>query len=73
MIADAPLIFGTAFLTIAGAIWWAMNWRYGGIIANRDSEIAALKTQRDDIAIRSSQILKVRLPIAAKQQGLLSS
>jgi hypothetical protein len=40
---------------IFGAIWWLMDWRYGGIItgrdgiiANKDSEIALLKGQRDD-------------------------
>jgi hypothetical protein len=48
VIADAPLIFITALLALAGAIWWAMDWRYAGIIVNRDSEIASLKTQRDD-------------------------
>ncbi|MGM5020219.1 hypothetical protein [Tardiphaga sp. 367_B4_N1_1] len=38
-----------------GAIWWLMDWRYGGIltgrdgiISNKDSEIALLKGQRDD-------------------------
>ncbi len=30
------------------AVWWFMDWRYGGIIANRDSEISLLKGQRDD-------------------------
>jgi hypothetical protein len=38
-----------------GAIWWLMDWRYGGIItgrdgiiANKDSEIILLRGQRDD-------------------------
>jgi hypothetical protein len=38
-----------------GAIWWLMEWRYGGIIsgrdsiiANKDSEIILYKGQRDD-------------------------
>jgi hypothetical protein len=40
---------------ILGAAWWLMDWRYSGvitnrdgIIANRDSEITLLKGQRDD-------------------------
>ena len=48
VIADAPVIFGAGLLALAGAIWWAIDWRHGGIIGNRDSEIASLKTQRDD-------------------------
>ena len=48
VIANAPLVFGTALLALAGAIWWAMDWRYSGIISNRDFEIASLKTQRDE-------------------------
>lgn len=33
---------------IFGVVWWLMDWRYGGIIANRDSEISSLKTQKDE-------------------------
>ena len=40
---------------IFGAVWWLMDWRYGGVISNRDgtvaskdAEIALLKGQRDD-------------------------
>jgi hypothetical protein len=33
---------------IVAVVWWLMDWRYGGIIANKDSEIVLLKGQRDD-------------------------
>jgi hypothetical protein len=45
--ANLPTFFVIVVLII-GAVWWLMNWRYGSIIANRDSEIALLKGQRDD-------------------------
>ncbi len=48
VIARAPAIFAAALIVLAGAVWWAMDWRYSGIIANRDAEISSLKTQRDD-------------------------
>lgn len=35
-------------ILIFAAVWWLMDWRYGGIITNRDSEISLLKGQRDD-------------------------
>ena len=43
VIKDAPLLFSAAVLTgvvLAGlAIWWAMEWRYGGQIEIKDSTI----------------------------------
>lgn len=48
MIARAPAVFAAALLILAGGIWWALDWRYSGIIANRDAEISSLKTQRDE-------------------------
>src|ERR1700726_4068447 len=33
---------------IVGVVWWIMDWRYGGIITNKDSEIVLAKSQRDD-------------------------
>lgn len=52
--ANLPTFFFIVVL-IFGAIWWLMDWRYGGVIAqrdgvinNRDSEITLLKGQRDD-------------------------
>jgi hypothetical protein len=48
VIAGAPATFVTALLVLAVAIWWAMDWKYSGIIVNRDSEITLYKSQRDD-------------------------
>jgi hypothetical protein len=45
--ANLPTFF-VILVLILGAVWWLMDWRYGGIITNRDSEIALLKGQRDD-------------------------
>jgi len=33
---------------VAGGIWWLLGWRYDGIIANKDSTILSLTTQRDE-------------------------
>lgn len=48
VIADAPFVFSAAVLILVGGIWWLMDWRYGGIVSNRDAEIALLRSQRDD-------------------------
>lgn len=47
--------FAVIIALVIGVVWWLMEWRYGGVIAqrdgainNRDSEIALLKGQRDD-------------------------
>src|SRR5262249_60686968 len=48
VIADARLVFATALLVAGMAIYWVMDWRYVAILSNRDSEIALLKSQRDD-------------------------
>ena len=52
--ANLPTFFILVAL-VTGVVWWLMDWRYGGIlsnrdgvIANRDSEITLLKGQRDD-------------------------
>jgi hypothetical protein len=52
--ANIPTFIIIAVL-IFGAIWWLMDWRYGGIItsrdgiiANKDSEITLMRGQRDD-------------------------
>jgi hypothetical protein len=47
-IVHAPGVFVTAVLALGAAVWWAMDWRYAGVIANRDSEISSLRTQRDE-------------------------
>jgi hypothetical protein len=48
VIAGAPTIFVIALLVLAAAVWWAMDWKYAGVISNKDSEIALAKSQRDD-------------------------
>jgi hypothetical protein len=63
VIARAPLVFMTALLALAGAVWWAMDWRYSGVIANRDAEISALKTQRDEYKDRLSGVFPAGQPV----------
>jgi hypothetical protein len=48
VIAGAPVAFGAALLILAAASWWAIDWRYGTLIAHRESEISILKTERDE-------------------------
>jgi hypothetical protein len=48
VIAHAPVTIVAALLIVAGVIWWAMDWRYSGIIANRDAELSSARTQRDE-------------------------
>ncbi len=48
VIARTPVVFAAALLILAAAIWWAMDWRYSSIIANRDTQISSLETQRDE-------------------------
>jgi hypothetical protein len=48
VIVRAPLVFAAAVLILVGLAWMAMDWRYSGVIANRDSEISSLRTQRDE-------------------------
>jgi hypothetical protein len=45
--ANLPTFFVIVVL-IFGAVWWLLDWRYGGIVSNKDSEIILLKGQRDD-------------------------
>lgn len=56
-IARAPVIFISALLVLALAAWWAMDWRYNGIIANKDSEISNLKTVLDMLKIKWAENL----------------
>lgn len=48
MIRANPVIFIALILAIIGGVWWMMDWKYGAVITNKDSEIALLKGQRDD-------------------------
>jgi hypothetical protein len=45
VIGDAPVVFAGAVMVIAGAIWWAMSWRYSRIIRNRERTIALYKNR----------------------------
>src|SRR3954470_18357154 len=45
--ANLPAFF-TILVLMFGAVWWLMDWRYGGVISHKDSEINLLKGQRDD-------------------------
>src|SRR5258708_1769808 len=45
---DAPLSFATSVAAVALITWFAMDWRYGGVISNKDSELSLAKAQRDD-------------------------
>lgn len=56
MIWDAPISYVVAVLALALIVWRAMDWRYGGVIANRDAEISSLKTQRDEYKNKSGGI-----------------
>jgi hypothetical protein len=47
VIGDAPVVFAGAVVVIAGAIWWAMSWRYSRIIRNRERTIALYKNRLD--------------------------
>jgi len=45
VIGDAPAVFAGTILVIAAIIWWAMSWRYSGIIKNRERTIALYKNR----------------------------
>ena len=45
VIGNAPVVFALAILIIAGVIWWALRWRYSGIIRNRERTIALYKNR----------------------------
>jgi hypothetical protein len=47
-IANAPTSFVTALVAGFVLIWLGLDWRYAGIISNKDSEITLIKSQRDD-------------------------
>jgi len=80
-IADAPASFVVLVLAVFGLIWWAMDWHYGGIIANRDSTIisrdAELKlatAQRDDYRDKLSGASpdQAKLEIESLEQNISS-
>jgi hypothetical protein len=48
VILGAPIAFFGAVAILVAAAWWAMDWRYTGVIANRDAEISSLQIQRDE-------------------------
>lgn len=40
----APWSFAIVFAAVAGICWWAMEWRYGGVIERQENEIQSLKS-----------------------------
>lgn len=48
VISGAPVAFFGALLVLAVGIYWALDWRYGGVIVNRDAELSSVRAQRDD-------------------------
>lgn len=53
VVTAAPIPFLITVLAATVIIWFAMDWRYGGVIGHRDSEISSLKTQRDEYKNKS--------------------
>jgi hypothetical protein len=47
VIGDAPIVFAGTILVIAVVIWWVLNWRYSGIIKNKERTIALYKNRLD--------------------------
>ena len=45
VLGNAPVVFAGTILIVAGAIWWALSWRYSGIIKNRERTIALYKNR----------------------------
>jgi hypothetical protein len=43
VISEAPVAFSACLLVLAGVIWWAVNWRYSGVIDSKDGIIALYK------------------------------
>ncbi len=48
IILAAPISFAVVIVASFAIIWWIMDWRYGGIISNRESELQLVTAQRDD-------------------------
>jgi len=46
-IAHAPVAFVAATLIAGVLIWWMLDWRYSGIIANKDAELSLARNERD--------------------------
>jgi len=47
LIAEAPLVFGTAVLVLGAIVWAALRWRYAAIIDHRNRIIALYKARLD--------------------------
>lgn len=45
LIAEAPLIFGTAVLLLGAIVWTALRWRYSSMIQRRNDIIALYKAR----------------------------
>ena len=53
VIQDALPSFLIAVVGASAIVWYVLTWRYDGIIANRDSEISSLRTERDAYKTKS--------------------
>jgi hypothetical protein len=49
---QAPWIFAGGLVFVTCCIWKALSWRYGGVIAQKDTEIATTRSARDDYKAR---------------------
>ncbi|HUC50546.1 MAG TPA: hypothetical protein VMA30_14275 [Xanthobacteraceae bacterium] len=47
-IARFPVAFVAAVLVMVAGAWWAMDWRYSGVIANLHSDLDTARNQRDN-------------------------
>jgi hypothetical protein len=54
VITDTPLSFFTSLVVAIVIIWIAMNWRYGGVIDNKDAEITTLKSENARLRVALS-------------------
>jgi hypothetical protein len=73
---QAPITFIAAIIVAAGTIYWAMDWRYGGVIDGlneriglRDDQIQSLK---DKVGTSSPDEIKARIDrLEAQVHGVL--
>lgn len=45
-LAHAPVAFLAALLVLGAAVWWAMDWRYQGIIDNLQQDLKSARFQQ---------------------------
>jgi hypothetical protein len=75
VISSAPRPHIVFLALMGGGLWFAMDWRYGGMMANRDSTIALITAQRDDYKDKlggaSPDQAKARIDSLEKRLALL--